>query len=114
MSCTHNVQPLSQSTPLASPPANTKRAHPWGELLCVDVVSYGLLSNDLSSSLGHAVNSSNSAVNNLLNYLSSLTACAVTSFLSSLVLTTARCERDSHSGYEHKCNLFHFLLLLVL
>ena len=73
-----------------------------------------LFSNNFSN---YAVNNFSGAVENLDNFLddsSAVAACAVTSFLSLLLSTTARSERDSHSGYEHKCNLFHFLFCFLI
>ena len=73
-----------------------------------------LLGNNFSNLSNNAVCNSSCAVNNFFNdgFNAVSAACAVTSLVSSFSLTTARSERDSHSGYEHKCNLFHFLFLL--
>ena len=66
---------------------------------------------DLSSS---AVNSLEGTVNNFFYYAVTSLSERVNSFSSSSSLTAARCERDSHSGYEHKCNLFHFLFCFLI
>ena len=73
-----------------------------------------LLSNNLFDNSSCAINNSNSTVYYLFNDLCSLAASAVNSFSVSSSLTAARCERDSHSGYEHKCNLFHFLFCFLI
>jgi len=54
------------------------------------------------------------SVNDLLNQSVNLCSEGVNCLSSSSSLTTARCERDSHSGYEHKCNLFHFLFCFLI
>ncbi len=79
-----------------------------------------LLSNDLSSSInylssvsGNTVNNCSSSVNNLFDYAINSLESAVNCLSSSSSLTATRCERDSHSGNEHKCNLFHFLFCFL-
>ena len=69
-----------------------------------------LVSNHLSDD---AVNNFSNAVNNFLDNCAVATSSAI-ALLRSLSLTAASSERESHSGYEHKCNLFHFLFCFLI
>ena len=75
-----------------------------------------LLSNNLSgfnNLSDDAVNNFCSAVNNFLDNCAVAASSAI-ALLRSLSLTAASSERESHSGYEHKCNLFHFLFCFLI